>query len=420
MKTPATSRRVGPRDANLIVIAAATALAGAPWASADVTIQQQTTFDLAIVKAHGASTESTTVDKQRRDSELHCEGFFSLMCGNNQSGEIVRLDKDLSWSLDPQHKTYKEAPFPTAEQRQEAERKVKELMQKMQQCPAMQQHAAAQGPDTSKCQMSPPVIDVKATDQHATIAGHDARLTQVALTQSCRNMQTGDECKYSLALDSWLTQDQIPGVEESKAFRTAYLKKLGLDQSSELVQQQMKQFLAPYQDSLKQLAAKGSDLKGYPLKSTVRILFGGEQCAAAKQQQSAAGGGSAVGSASEAAGDAATSAGASTAGAAAGQAASNATGNSAMGSILGPAASAFGSTLARGLFKKKSGPAPAAAPADNGAPAGMVQAASFTVETTSIAVAPVPATQFDIPPGWKLVVPKPHEEKEFTCPQGGG
>ena len=408
------------RSAVAGLAALAAVLVTAPCARADVTVQTQSTFDLAIIKAHGSSTESTTADKQRRDTEMHCEGFMSLMCGNAQSGEIVRLDRDLSWSLDPKHKTYKEAPFPTPEQRAEAERKAKELMAKIQQCPAMQQHAATPGPDTSKCQMSPPVIDVKATDQHATLAGHDARLTQVALTQSCKSRDSGDECQYSLAMDAWLTQDQIAGVEETKAFRTAYFKKLGLDPSSEMVQQQMKQFLAAYQDSLKQLAAKSSDLKGYPLKSTVRILFGGEHCAAAKQQQGA-GGGSAVGNASDAAAGAATSAGASAAGAAAGQAASNAAGNSAASSILGPAASAFGSNLVGGLFKKKSAPAPApAAPEGSGVPANMVQAASFTVETTSITVGPVPAGQFDIPAGWKLVAPKPQEEKEFTCPQGGG
>jgi hypothetical protein len=399
--------------------AAAAIVIAAPGARADVTIEQKTAFDLAIIKAHGTSTESTTADKQRRDSDMHCEGFWSLMCGDSQSGEIVRLDKDLTWSLDPKHKTFRERPFPTAEQRAEAERKMKEMMEKMKQCPAVQQ-AAAPAPDTSKCEMSPPTFDVKATDQHATIAGHDTRLTQVALTQSCRNTQTGDECKYALLMDAWLTQDQIAGVDEHKAFRTAYLKKLGLDASNEFVQQQMKQFLAPYRDSLKQLAGKSADLKGYPLKSTVRIAFGGEHCAAAKQSASSGGGGGAVGDAGTAAQNAATSASAGAAGAAAGAAASNAAGNSMAGSILGPAASAFSSTLVGGLFKKKkAAPAPAAAPAaDNGLPRGMVQAAAFTVETTSIVEAPVPATQFDIPAGWKLVVPRPNaeKEKEFTCP----
>lgn len=404
-------------------LAAATIMIAAPGARADVTIEQQTTFDLAIIKAHSTSTESTTTDKQRRDSDMHCEGFMSLMCGDARSGEIVRLDKDLTWSLDPKHKTYRERPFPTAEQRAEAERKMKEMMEKVKQCPAVQQQAA-QAPDTSKCEMTPPSIEVKATGQHATIAGHDTELTQVALSQSCRNPQTGDDCKYVLAMDSWLTQDQIAGVDEHKAFQMAYLRKLGLDPGSQLVQQQMKQFLAPYQDSLKQLASKSGELKGYPLKSVVRIAFGGEHCAAAKQSASSGGGSGTVGDAGSAAQNAATGASAGAAGSAAGNAASNAAGNSVAGSILGPAASAFSSTLVGGLFKKKAAaPAPAAAgTTNNGLPPGMVQAGGFTVETTSIVEAPIPATQFDIPPDWKLVVPKPQadKEKEFTCPSAKG
>ena len=37
----------------------------------------------------------------------------------------------------------------------------------------------------------------------------------------------------------------------------------------------MRKFLAPYEASLKQLAGKADALKGYPLKSAVRIAFGG-------------------------------------------------------------------------------------------------------------------------------------------------
>src|SRR3974390_198574 len=61
---------------------------------ADVTVQQQTQFDFAIIKAHGTTTESTTTDKRRSDSDMHCEGFMSMFCGNTQSGEIVRLDRN--------------------------------------------------------------------------------------------------------------------------------------------------------------------------------------------------------------------------------------------------------------------------------------------------------------------------------------
>src|ERR1700722_18283287 len=84
------------------LVAAAAALgAMTPHAAhADVTIEEQSTFDLSILKAHGDATEFTSADKQRRDSAFHCEGFMSLLCGNAQSGEIIRLDRDVRWSLE--------------------------------------------------------------------------------------------------------------------------------------------------------------------------------------------------------------------------------------------------------------------------------------------------------------------------------
>lgn len=350
---------------------------------------------------------------------------MSLLCGNAQSGEIVRLDRDVRWELEPKKKEYREKPFPTLAERQAAEQHVRETMEKLKQCPAAPAQKAAPAPDTSKCEMTSPTFNLKATDTHAMFAGHDSKLTQLAMTQSCKNKETGDVCDFMIALDSWLAQDQIAGVDEDKAFRSAYMKKLGLDTQNELVQQQMKQFLAPYQDSLKKLSGKSADLKGYPLKTTVRIAFGGEHCSAAKQQNaSASGEGNAVADAGSAAGGAAAGATAGAAGAAAGTAASNAAGNNYGGSILGSAAGAFGSKLASGLFAKRkaaaaetaSSPAPGAAGA---LPPGMIQAAQFTVETTSIAAGPVPATQFDIPAGWKLVIPKERAQKEFSCPKSG-
>jgi hypothetical protein len=188
------------------------------------------------------------------------------------------------------------------------------------------------------------------------------------------------------------------------------------------MQNQMRQFLAPYADVLKQLSAKSSELKGYPLKTVVRIAFGGEHCSSAKQQ-SAGGGGNAVTDASQAAGDAAAASAAGTAGSAAGAAAGNVAKNSVGSSIFSSAASTFGSKLTSGLFKKK---ADAAAPAansapDNGLPPGVIQAAQITVETTSIDASPVPADKFEIPAGWKKVEPKTKDtgSKEFSCPSAG-
>src|SRR5215469_15246356 len=264
----------------LVLLGAVAALV--PGASrADVTIEQQSTFDFAIVKAHGKTTELTTADKRRSDSDLHCEGFMSLFCGNAQGADIIRLDRGVTWTLEPKKKQYRETPFPTEAERQAAAQQAQEMMEKIKQCPAVQQHAAP-APDTSKCEMSPPRVEVKQPGLHAMFAGHDTQLTQLAMTRSCTNKQTGDTCDFAFVMDAWLTQDQIPGLDEHKAFETAYLTRLGLnDERTVLVaQKQLRQLLAPYQDSLKQLAGKADEFKGYPLKTSMRIAFGGEHCAA--------------------------------------------------------------------------------------------------------------------------------------------
>jgi hypothetical protein len=387
-------------------------------AHADVTVQEQTTFDLSFIKAHGNVTELISTDKQRRDTELHCEGLMSLVCRNAQDGEIIRLDKDVTWTLDPKKKEYRENHFPTAAERQAAEEKLRAGLEKLKQCPAAQQPASA-APDTSKCQMSAPKIEAHTTDKHASFVGHDARLSQLSLTQSCHNADTGDTCDFLVTMDSWLTQDEIAGAADRKAFAEAYAKKLGLTDMNSQMGQELRQFLAPYRDSLKDLSAKAADFKGYPLKTSFRIAFGGAQCAAAKNAAGSGNGGNPLTDAGSAAGDAASSSAAGAAGSAAGQAAGNAAGNGVAGGILGSAASAFGSKLASGLFAKKSAAPPPAAPAAD-VPPNMVQLAQVSTETTSISAAAIPAEQFEIPAGWKLVTPKAKgEAKEFSCPAAG-
>lgn len=359
---------------------------------ADVTIEEQSTFDLGIIKAHGNSTELTTADKQRRDSTLKCEGFMSLLCRHAQSGEIVRLDRDLEWTLEPAKREYRETTFPTAAQRKAALEQAQAMLDKMKQCPVAPQ-STAPGPDTAKCHMTAPQFDAHQTDQHAQLAGHDARLSQVTMTQSCTNPDTGDSCELLIAMDSWLTQDDIAGLNERRAFQKAYLNKLGLEDAQPLVQKSMRQFLAPYADSLKQLAGKAGDLKGYPLKSAVRIAFGGPRCAAAQKRAPAGGEGAAQSPAGSATG-------------------------SGIPTSLNSVASNLGAKLVGGLFAKKKAQAPAPEPQASPLPPGMVQAAEFTVETVSISPAPIAPAEFEVPAGWKLIPPPPQSApREFTCPK---
>lgn len=380
------TRRTSLFSTSLIAAAAALGAMTPGAAHADVTIVEQSTFDLSILKAHGNATELTSTDKQRRDSAFHCEGFMSLLCGNTQTGEIIRLDRDVRWSLEPKKQEYRQTPFLTPAQRQAAEQQAAATLEKMNQCPAAQR-STAPAPDTQKCQMTPPKFDLVQTDQHATFAGHDARLTQLTMTQSCANPDTGDSCDFQLGMDAWLSEDSIAGLDDRRAFLKAYLHRMGLDSSDSVIQGQMRKFLAPYEASLKQLAGKADALKGYPLKSAVRIAFGGPHCASAQGKQNDAGAG-------------------------------DSNGGQAPPTSLGAVAGNLGGKLMGGLFKKKADPASDASQS-NSLPPGMVQAAQFTTETQSITAGPIAPAQFDIPAGWKLVTPEPRKEKEFSCPSTG-
>jgi hypothetical protein len=101
---------------NLMSIVSVVCLFGAisTVVHADVTITQKTNLDVAsLISSHGASTLSSIADKQREDTESYCEGVMSIVCGNLQGGEIVRLDRDLTWYLEPKKKIYREHVFAT-------------------------------------------------------------------------------------------------------------------------------------------------------------------------------------------------------------------------------------------------------------------------------------------------------------------
>ena len=63
--------------------------------------------------------------------------------------------------------------------------------------------------------------------------------------------------------------------------------------------------------------------------------------------------------------------------------------------------------------------APAATAASPPPPPGMVTVAEFTVETTSINTGAVPPGQFEMPAGWKKIVPQEKTMTEPTCPKAG-
>jgi hypothetical protein len=187
--------------------------------------------------------------------------------------------------------------------------------------------------------------------------------------------------------------------------------------------------LAPYADSLKQLSAKASDFKGYPLKTTFRFAIGGEHCALAPAAPSASSASASSDGTLSTAGRSAGVATALSAEHAAGWetsgAVQRATGNGVGGYVAGSAAGAFTQSVIGGLFAKKTRvdpPPVAAAQAGDGSPPGPAGVASttvaeFSVETTAIDPAPISADQFEVPGGWKKLDPKAEVDSGLpSCP----
>ena len=365
---------------------------GAVSVRADVTIEQKTMLEVAaMIRTHGSSTTNIAADKKREDTESHCEGVLSLVCGNVRSGEIVRLDRGLTWKLEPGKKSYREEIFATPEDLAQIRAKMQARLEKMRSCPVSQKQ---QPIDKSKCEMSPPKIDVHKTDDKMSIAGHDAQRTLATLTETCTNKETADVCDTVVAFDLWLTQDQVPGAGDRRAFDQAYAKKLGLDDAQGALRGEFAKYLAPYQSQIKQLTDRSGDLKGQPLKTTLRVMMGGAQCGTtAKMKEDGSGGNSPSGPAA------------------------NPVNN------IAQAGKALGSALGGLLHKKKTEEAqtPASAAGTPDPYAQYVQMAAFTSETVTISTDAIPAGRFEVPADWKKEMPKPSRQgdDDFTCPNAG-
>jgi hypothetical protein len=371
---------------------------------ADVTVQQKTSLDVAsMIQLHGANTTSFTTDKKREDTESHCEGMMSLVCGNVRGGEIVRLDRGLIWRLEPKQKSYREEIFATPQEIADMRAKMQARLEKMRSCPVSQKQ---QPIDQSKCQMSPPKIDIHKTDDRMSIAGHDTQRTSATLTESCTDKDTGDVCDTVVAVDLWMTQDPLPGAGDRTAFDQAYARKLGLGDELGALRGEFAKYLAPYQSQIKALTDKSSDLKGQPLKTSLRVMMGGQQCSAMNKAQA----------------NGTTSADNSAAG---GNPINNvAQAGKALGNMVGGLfhkKKTDDSTAASAVPADSAAAAPAAAPAVPDPYAQYVQLAAFTMETTSISTDAVPADRFEVPADWKKEVPKSakQDDDDFTCPKAG-
>ena len=263
---------------HLLMCCVAGVLFGAA-AQADVTMQEHMTLSGAgmMKMANMSGTTATTIagDRARTESNLQFESAMMRTFARGAGGphvEIVRLDQDKIYSLDPKKKTYSETTF--ADMRA----KMQQAMEQMNKANGSQQQATS-GVDESECEWSDPKSEVKRTGEKALIAGFQAEHVTVTASQSCKNKKNGQVCDFAVALDQWVA----PGLEASaevQTYQRAYAEKLGLGTASsrdfaERAQSMFGRYKGIWSELGKQLMTL--NLKGYPVKSGFSLGVGGPQ-----------------------------------------------------------------------------------------------------------------------------------------------
>ncbi len=342
-------------------------LATAPLA-ADVTVQQSTRLEgggiMSMMNMSMDSTTSISGDKSRSDSSMQMESqFIRMFAGGGDSTDIIRLDREIVYHLDPKKRRYSEMSL--AEQRAQVE----QSMEQMREAQESQQQGGS-GVDESQCEWSDPETSVERTGQRATVAGYQAEQLRIVAAQSCRDRQNPEQvCQFELTLDQWLSPD-VPGGEEMVAFFKRYSEKLGLEVSgSPGFAQRAQSMFGSYQGLWSELVAEMEAIQGYPVRSSFALAIGGPQCADMNEMAQAQDGGGGPSAAD--------------------------IGKALGGSVGG----ALGGLFGRGKKQQEPEPEPSqpVAVRDD----GLIDFMTVSTEVTSVSTADVPDERFEVPSDYR-------------------
>ena len=227
------------------------------------------------------SNTVTTIagDRARTDNDLQMDSrLMRMFGGSGQTSEIVRLDEEKIYQLDPKKRTYTETTF--AEQRAE----MQQAMEQMREAQQSQQQGAS-GIDESECEWSAPTASSQRSGESQQIAGLHAERFTVTATQSCADRRSQQVCDFRLTLDQWLAAE-YEDAEEALEYYRAYAEKLGLGAvGSRDFAQRAESMFAGYAGIWGELGTHLLEAQGYPLRSSMTLAIGGPECRSVQQAQ---------------------------------------------------------------------------------------------------------------------------------------
>lgn len=382
------------RNFRLSTLAAALLLAAIPTVQADISYTQRIVVEAAggmsMFASEGEVLTQISGDKSRSDSQMTMKSkLMGMFAGSGETGNIVRLDKALTWNLLPEEREYSELTFAQAKARLAEARKAMEQSQS---------NGAGLPVSAEGCQWSEGELEIEHFKDKERVAGIKTKKHIISMEQSCTDPQTNKTCEITWLMETWLAKD-VPAEQEVLAFRDGYARAMGLDDVARQVEGPGQSLLAMFAGNWEDVIDELEKMKGYPLRTVMQMSIGGEQCTTASGQPIALD--EIWSDASTAAYNAAVDQAGSEAGTAVGEAAGESLGDSIAGSIGGAAVGAAAGKLIGGLtgmFKKSE--EPAAAPAAPASADQQVTAFRISTEVTHWSDASIPAERFEVPAGW--------------------
>ncbi len=251
----------------LTVVCLVALVAGPAWADATIERYSRSEGFAGMGAFESTSIQTTSATAQREESRIKFTGGFlsaiQKMAGFGDSVRITRLDREVVWTLDPEKKTYTEAPLTAKGERDRS-------------TPA-QPRPKDKGKE--KAEPSDVVITknefkVEKTGASKAINGFPCEEYLATWLLETLNQKTGETAKSLMTNHVWTTAETAEmraAHAEENAYSQAYLKKLGVQMSPAEAQK----FLAglggvgdeEQQKALAKVAAEFSKIRGYTIVS---------------------------------------------------------------------------------------------------------------------------------------------------------
>ncbi len=351
---------------------------------------------MSMAASEGSVVNLVSSDRSRTESTMTMKSkLVSMFAGSGKSGNIVRLDKALTWTLFPDQQQYSELTFAQVKAQMDQAR------QAMKDAQAQGQTGGTLPVSAEGCKWTDGEVHVEHPTGTEEIAGFTTQKHIIRKQQSCTDPTTSKTCDITWLMETWLAKE-MPGEQEVRKFQLDYAKAMGF---GDIVHQSEagQSLLAMFGSNWEDVGNEFKKLQGYPLRTVMQMGIGGEQCTTAAGKPITTD--EVWADASTAAYNAAIDQTGAEAGSAVGRAAGETLGGSLAGSIGGAAVGAAAGELIGGLsgmFKKNEQEAAAPEPQAKAA-GGQVTAFRITSEVTNWTVAPISQEHFDIPVGWKKI-----------------